>query len=579
MKKAAFILFGQVKNYNEVQHKQFTSLISPSLQQFDTDFYLVTTPQHHYHNPRNDEDYEIDHTSINSFFKFQDVVLDDVLEKQDEINNFADYLVNKLKFRAWGPDSLMSTQNSLKQLYSLNYFYDQFKHKQHEYDYFVVARSDIFYTHSLIIPELKQDSIYVPDWGHHGKNKKSGGCNDRFCIITSDRILQLYCSRYSALRENIVRYHAETYLQQTLINNNIHFDQLKNFKFVHLRANNELTWKGTRKISSKLTKKYYPGSSHENEIQSPDSQKKIRKPRQKKHKVEINKLYDLLNFRADKDYIQMFDANNPKKMGLHPHLAMHFNAVLKNRTIYQNPNSRHILCNGIGGMKKLREFVESSDLDFEKLVCMGFDKGLSVWRETLQSVRHRFKKIYYEAKDMDCDWVQTLPMGVSMRYLKRAGVGNVLQQLEENENNPKDKLIACAYGSRWPIISTRIGDRKKLSKFVRESNVIEDMFCDPKEYFGRLCDYRFFACPVGLGIQTPKVYESLICKTVPVVTDHHVHRELRDIYGLPLLIVSEWDQLTEEFLNDQWDSKYRKIDWHEEHDKFSVYNFQDFLNK
>ena len=62
-----------------------------------------------------------------------------------------------------------------------------------------------------------------------------------------------------------------------------------------------------------------------------------------------------------------------------------------------------------------------------------------------------------------------------------------------------------------------------------------------------------------------------------MVTDHVAHRELRDIYGLPLLIVNEWSDLTEQFLNKQWNSVYSKIDWSEQKSKFLVKNFDKLL--
>ena len=82
---------------------------------------------------------------------------------------------------------------------------------------------------------------------------------------------------------------------------------------------------------------------------------------------------------------------------------------------------------------------------------------------------------------------------------------------------------------------------------------------------------------LGTGIQTPKICESILCETVPVVTNHIAHRELRDIYDLPLLIVDKWEDLTEDFLNEAYESKYKHINWQKEKSKFLVENFQKLL--
>jgi len=43
------------------------------------------------------------------------------------------------------------------------------------------------------------------------------------------------------------------------------------------------------------------------------------------------------------------------------------------------------------------------------------------------------------------------------------------------------------------------------------------------------------------------------------------------------LIVNKWGNLTEEFLNSQWNSVYSKIDWSEQKSKFLVKNFDKLL--
>ena len=264
MKKVAFILFGQVKNYNDVQHAQFTKNVLSKLKNFEIDFYLTTSKSNQYISPRNNENYPINHASIFEFFDFKQVVFDDISNKLSTFERFADYLVNTLNFKAWGEHSLISTINSLKQIYSLNYFYNLFFEKISNYDYFILSRSDLFFTHELFLPNLLLENIYVPDWGHYGNRawyggqyRNNAGCNDRFCIITCEKILQIYCNRYNSLELKPEPYHAEIYLQDQLLNNNIKFKQIKNFKFRFLRSNNIISSMRSSQPDLELTKKYY----------------------------------------------------------------------------------------------------------------------------------------------------------------------------------------------------------------------------------------------------------------------------------------------------------------------------------
>jgi len=181
-------------------------------------------------------------------------------------------------------------------------------------------------------------------------------------------------------------------------------------------------------------------------------------------------------------------------------------------------------------------------------------------------------------KNVECDWVQTIPMGMIMPYMLRNG-GNKVILPQINKKKSKPKLIASAFGSKWPHLTNTVKDRRKLKNFTENSSFMDNMFCNPVEYYERLCDYKFFACPLGNGnMQTPRICECIMCETVPVVTNHISHRELRDIYGFPLLIIDDWTDLTEAFLNEQWVKGHSRIDWDKQKSKFLIKNFNKLLS-
>lgn len=264
MKKVAFILFGQVKNYNSTQHHQFNSLICPALKQFDLDYYLVTSQLKSYQGNRytkiEPNNHSIDYLSINNHFNFKDIIYDDITDKtrHESLYQFSEHLINSFRLRAWGKHSLTSTFNSIKQLYSLNYFYNWFQPKAPKYDFFILARSDIFYFLRLILPDLSGQNIFVPNFGHWGPPPRyKGGCNDRFAIITCKDILNLYCTRYNSLVSKPEPFHSEYYLNSRLKSNGVNFKKIDKFRFRLLRSNNIITDSTGINIDEKLTNIFF----------------------------------------------------------------------------------------------------------------------------------------------------------------------------------------------------------------------------------------------------------------------------------------------------------------------------------
>lgn len=244
-------------------------------------------------------------------------------------------------------------------------------------------------------------------------------------------------------------------------------------------------------------------------------------------------------------------------------------------------NEDYVLCNPVILDKKrtgyIKEMLQRLEINNGILVCCGDDANLSTVLHHLTELKPFFKKIYYEAKDIECDFVQTIPMGLWTAYTLRCGGDDIiLPHIKKRKN--KVKLIGAAKSSRWLFLERRIPERKRLRLLQqRRAKFIDDISCSPLVWYERLSDYKFFVSPVGGGVQTPKLFESILCETIPIVCNNVAHRELRDIYGFPLLIVDNWTDINLDWLNQQWESVYSKINWDEQKNKLLVENFYNLL--
>ena len=306
--------------------------------------------------------------------------------------------------------------------------------------------------------------------------------------------------------------------------------------------------------------------------------------------MKFKSLSDILNFRFDDlPYSKWTEIENndfnKEMLKSTPTVFNFFKTVLTEHIeLENNIESSHTFCN-VTKLKNIRQKIENGTLSVKKdstLIIAGTDhKCWGQCKGSLSVLSEHFSTIYSETfgrdyRNLGNGLVTAFPMGTIMAYLLRVGEQNCLPII--NNSPTKTKLIGTAFGSKWPRLNNK-DYRKSLISFAEKHSWIEDFFCPPPEYFKNLSAYKFFASPLGNGVQTPKICESILCETIPVVTNHPVHRDLRDIHDLPLLIIDKWEDLTEDFLYNEWNTKYKFIDWSAEKSKFLVDNFADLYLK
>jgi hypothetical protein len=76
-----------------------------------------------------------------------------------------------------------------------------------------------------------------------------------------------------------------------------------------------------------------------------------------------------------------------------------------------------------------------------------------------------------------------------------------------------------------------------LRAFEQDSRVVRAPSKSVPEYYADLCRSKFVLCPEGTGIDTHRVYESLLCGATPVV----LRNSLSHLYErLPVCILDKW---------------------------------------
>ena len=205
----------------------------------------------------------------------------------------------------------------------------------------------------------------------------------------------------------------------------------------------------------------------------------------------------------------------------------------------------------------------NSDLNFEFDVETKFnlkDKNINLF---LQNLNIEIKQ--------DSN-IHLLPIGFENRNWFKNGKISVLKKKYSLKN--KLDRIYCSFN-----ISTNV-ERVKLLNSLDKNNVTDYFRRTNHRFFIQtLSKYKICVCPPGNGIDTHRIWESLLVETLPIVLESDFSKNLKNL-GIPIHIVKNWSELekinenvisklyssysddlkNKEFLNiDYWNNKFNEI--------------------
>jgi hypothetical protein len=134
---------------------------------------------------------------------------------------------------------------------------------------------------------------------------------------------------------------------------------------------------------------------------------------------------------------------------------------------------------------------------------------------------------------------------VDFSYLESLPDSNIDQL-----NNQTDKILDKIYVN---FTETHF-NRKMCRNFFIKSGIgyIETENLKLEEYLRKINNFLFVACPRGNGIDTHRVWETLLMGSIPIVEKHSIY----DNFDLPILQVESWVELLDKKKLQPWIDKY-----------------------
>jgi hypothetical protein len=114
----------------------------------------------------------------------------------------------------------------------------------------------------------------------------------------------------------------------------------------------------------------------------------------------------------------------------------------------------------------------------------------------------------------------------------------------------REILVYCNFGVGSNSLRPKIWKQMLDKEFV----LCERPFgCQPQDmerYFRQISNSDFVICPPGNGPDTYRMWEALMLGAIPIVLKHPMMDHFK--HDVPILQVDDYNQLTEQFLFDQY---------------------------
>mmetsp|Transcript_96193 Transcript_96193/g.272092 ORF Transcript_96193/g.272092 Transcript_96193/m.272092 type:complete len:448 (+) Transcript_96193:87-1430(+) len=183
--------------------------------------------------------------------------------------------------------------------------------------------------------------------------------------------------------------------------------------------------------------------------------------------------------------------------------------------------------------------------------------------EKVRQLRNYFGRIFFEAKDMDVQGVETMPIGFTEFFLRNGVAEHAAAAVASAslENKPGDvkgsfsfyhDLANCQRGwgeGQWLRLQAKEWSRTAAA---RAGGVDSDPV-EPADWWSTIARFKFLMTPNGCGVQTPKQTEALWVLTVPLARrgPYSAYDDLVR-YGFPMVVVNEWDEITPSNTREWW---------------------------
>jgi hypothetical protein len=179
--------------------------------------------------------------------------------------------------------------------------------------------------------------------------------------------------------------------------------------------------------------------------------------------------------------------------------------------------------------------------------------------------------IFWFAQNLDAKQDENnglIPIGLeNLRYQ----LNGVLKDFQTTENIEKSKITLLSFN-----VVTNNKERKKVLESLKNNRFIEkNSLGNHREYFEELKKYKFNLCPEGNGLDTHRIWESLLASAIPVMIRNTFTENLASL-NFPIMLLDEWEDFNS-FSIEDLNNYYKKETASKSF--FDIVSYEYWLNK
>jgi hypothetical protein len=200
----------------------------------------------------------------------------------------------------------------------------------------------------------------------------------------------------------------------------------------------------------------------------------------------------------------------------------------------------------------------------KKFILISHNSDATFTEDHYNSIKQYVNKIYAENNIIyNNENVKTIPLGFRDMCSHSEicdTVSTIKKIMNENNNIEKIELVYLNINIISPISSSK---RKFCLEYFNSFNwVFKNKGISYEDFYRDLQKSKYVISPEGNGIDCHRIYESLFFDAIPILK-----RSLLDPFyeKLPVIIVKEWTDINEDFLNTNYNKYYNiLINWKKE---------------